>query len=234
MLELNNFVCEEKTIKISKKVVTYTGIILILFSIVATGIYRLNIFENNKTEIIRVSCMGNSITRTNYPNELQSRLGEGYMVGNFGSSGSTVLLDTYKPYIYQTAFLRAKNFQPKIVVLMLGTNDARKDNFRSIDNFKEDYLKLIREIQSLQTNPQIFLVKPPPIFDNNLDLEANNFSEEIIPRIERIADEFNFPIIDVYSKLENFPEYFRAERIHCPLERRHTKGCQIQNRAPNI
>lgn len=184
---------------------------------VAVVIHQTRFFNHKETEIIRVACLGDSITKGNkffnYPSELQSRLEEGYRVVNFGVGGSTVLLDTDMPYLYQPAFLWAKNFQPSIAVVMLGTNDARTDNFRSIDNFIADYMKLINEIESIKTKPKIFLVKPPPIFDNNLYLEGDNFSEEIIPRIERIADALNFPVIDVYGQLEIHPEYF-TDGVH--------------------
>jgi len=165
--------------------------------------------KSNSIKVIRVACIGDSITElTNYPSDMQTILGSDYIVGSFGASGSTVLLDTDRPYVYQTAFTRAKNFAPDIVVIMLGTNDARTDNFKSIDNFVADYMKLISEIQALEINPKIFLVKLPPIFDNELELKSVNLLEGVIPRIEQVANELGLPIIDVYSVLENHPEYF--------------------------
>ncbi|MCW4016196.1 MAG: GDSL-type esterase/lipase family protein [Candidatus Bathyarchaeota archaeon] len=154
--------------------------------------------------------MGDSITElTNYPDDLQAMLGVGYIVGNFGVSGSTVLLDTYTPYMHQTAFIDAKNCLPDIVIIMLGTNDARTDNFQSIDNFVADYTMLINSIQSSKTKPQIFIVKPPPLFENELDLKSQNLLKGIIPRIEQTANALGLQVIDVYFALENHPEYFQ-------------------------
>lgn len=173
------------------------------------AIYVQTSLDYNSTKKIRVACIGNSITElTSYPINLQIRLGSNYRVENFGSSGATVLIDTYTPYIYQTAFFNAKNFLPDIAVVMLGTNDARTDNFKSIENFFSDYVKLISAIQGLNNKPKILLVKPPPIFDNNLGLEVTNFSEKIIPLIEDIANDLSLPIIDVYGALKDHPEYF--------------------------
>lgn len=173
------------------------------------AIYVQTSLDYNSTKKIRVACIGNSITElTSYPINLQIRLGSNYRVENFGSSGATVLIDTYTPYIYQTAFFNAKNFLPDIAVVMLGTNDARTDNFKSIENFFSDYVKLISAIQGLDNKPKILLVKPPPIFDNNLGLEVTNFSEKIIPLIEDIANDLSLPIIDVYGALKDHPEYF--------------------------
>jgi lysophospholipase L1-like esterase len=185
--------------------VTYISILLISLSIVAI------IFETslNGTKTIRVACIGDSITRLyGYPSMLQALLGDNYTVENFGSSSSTVLLNTDKPYMYEVEFTQAKEFQPDIAVVMLGTNDARTDYFKSIDNFVSDYLILIDELQALKSNPKIFLVKPPPLFNNSFSLENVNLLEGIIPRIEQIANEKGLPIIDVYSALENHPDYF--------------------------
>ncbi|MDG6222770.1 MAG: hypothetical protein IAX21_04900 [Candidatus Bathyarchaeota archaeon] len=179
-------------------------------------IVQTNMNIINDTKKIRVACIGDSITDehfSNYPSQLQNMLGDNYKVASFGIMGATVLFDTYTPYVEQTEFLEAIKFLPKIVIVMLGTNDARTDNFESIDNFVRDYTKIVEQIQELGTKPKIFLVKPPPIFENNLDLEPESFSEEIIPRIEQVAIDQKISIIDVYSEMQNHPEYF-IDGIH--------------------
>jgi lysophospholipase L1-like esterase len=158
--------------------------------------------------------MGDSITElSGYPNDLQTLLGADYLVGNFGVSGATVLLNSYIPYIDQEAFQEAKDFLPNIVVIMLGTNDARADIYRSIDNFVADYEQLAREVQALESKPKIFLVKPPPIFDNDLALNNTNLLEGVILRIEQVAEELGLTTIDVYTPLANHPEYF-VDGVH--------------------
>jgi len=162
----------------------------------------------------RVACIGDSITElSTYPNDLQTMLGANYNVSNFGVSGSTVLRNSYKPYINQEAFQRAKDFLPNIVVILLGTNDVRADIYRSIDNFVADYEQLVREVQALESKPEIFLVNPPPIFDNELNLNNTNLLEDVIPRIEQVAKELGLTTIDVYTPLANHPEYF-VDGVH--------------------
>jgi lysophospholipase L1-like esterase len=159
---------------------------------------------------IRIACVGDSITEgTEYSTDLQIMLGGGYAVGNFGAGGSTVLLESDKPYIKQTAFLKAKGFLPHVVVIMLGTNDASAANYQYIDNFAADYKKLIGEFQSLASKPEVWLVKPPPIFNNGSGLSTKDFVQGVIPRIEQVANELGLPLIDVYTALINHPEYFR-------------------------
>jgi acyl-CoA thioesterase-1 len=197
-----------------KKVVVYIGILLITLSLLAI-ILENTVYNNGGANLIRVACIGDSITELPYyPDELQTLLGTNYTVGNFGAGGSTVLLDTDNPYIDQKKFVEAKNFLPDIAIIMLGTNDARTDYYKSIDNFVSDYMKLINEIQALESNPKIFLVKPPPLFDNKYELKNENLVEGIIPRIEQIADEEGLLIIDVYAALENHPEYFWDDGVH--------------------
>ena len=80
---------------------------------------------NSAPHPIRVACVGDSITQgSGYPNKLQTLLGSNFTVRNFGVSGSTVSLNSIKPYMKQTAFRKAEDFDPQIVVIMLGTNDA--------------------------------------------------------------------------------------------------------------
>ncbi len=196
-----------------KKIVVYISILLI--SLIAIHvIYEINLHSSNSDNLIRVACIGDSITYSGYPDKLQGDLGINYAVRNFGLNSTTVLLNTELPYMYQFDFTRAKYFLPDIAIVMLGTNDARTDHFKSIENFIPDYLKLINELQVLKNHPKIFLVIPPPIFPNDFSLENENLVEGIIPRIEQIANEKDLQIIDVYSALENHPEYFPDDGVH--------------------
>jgi lysophospholipase L1-like esterase len=164
--------------------------------------------------LIHVACVGDSITEgSGYPAHLQTMLGNSYKVGNFGVSGSTVLLNSNTPYMKQSAFQKAKAFQPSIVVIMLGTNDAHETTYESIENFQADYKKLISAYQVLDSNPQIWLVTPPPIFENELDLNETNLEQGVIPQIEQVANELSLPTIDVNTALSNYPEYF-GDGVH--------------------
>ncbi len=157
----------------------------------------------------RVACMGDSLTEMSaYPADLQDLLGDSYSVREFGVSAATVLINTINPYIYTTAFLSAKAFLPDIVVIMLGTNDARADNYQYIDNFLADYEQLIREVQALKSNPKIYLVKPPPIFHNDLNLSNTHLLDGVIPGIEQVAKDLDLTTIDVYTPLVNHSNYF--------------------------
>jgi acyl-CoA thioesterase I len=156
----------------------------------------------------RVACVGDSITENyGYPERLQVYLGNSYLVWNFGFTGSFVIQNSWKPYINSRDFDSAINFNPKIVVIMLGTNDAHNDLFSSINNFKPSYETLIADFKKLSSNPKIFLVLPPPIFQNQLNLNGTTLTQYIIPAIKQISQEQNLPLIDVYSNIIDHPEY---------------------------
>jgi lysophospholipase L1-like esterase len=166
------------------------------------------------TGLIRVACVGDSITAgSGYPEDLQTMLGDNYWVGNFGVCGSTVRLDTDLPYMTQQAFQQAKNFHPSIVVIMLGTNDAKENASNGDAYFQADYKKLIDAYQTLQSNPSVWLVKPPPLFENNLNLTDTNLEQDIIPSIDQVANELALPTINVNLALTNHAEYF-GDGVH--------------------
>jgi lysophospholipase L1-like esterase len=116
--------------------------------IISSGLIALY-FENfgnspHVGSVTRVACVGDSITEGfGYPDKLEKMLGNNYTVGNFGVGGSTVLLSSGKSYINQSVMQRAKEYQPDIVVIMLGTNDAVPAYYQHIEKFVNDYKTLI-------------------------------------------------------------------------------------------
>jgi lysophospholipase L1-like esterase len=158
---------------------------------------------------VRVACVGDSITSyTDYPADLQALLGPSYEVGSFGIGGATILLNTDRPYLNQAEFQQAKQFRPDVVVILLGTNDARTNIYQSSENLESDYKTLIGAFQNFGSKPEVWLAIPPPIFNNTLSLSTSNFVEGVIPRIETVANELHLPRIDVYGALMDHPEYF--------------------------
>ncbi|MGF3521811.1 MAG: GDSL-type esterase/lipase family protein [Candidatus Bathyarchaeia archaeon] len=188
------------------------GAIIVTATLLAGALFIGKLDSNPQP--IRVACVGDSITEGyGYPNELWRRLGADYEVGNFGVGGSTISLSSYKPYMSQPAFHQAKEFLPHIVVVMLGTNDAIPSVYQQADGLAEDYKRLIAEFQELPTKPQIWIVKPPPIFDDTLGPVDTNLEQGVLPKIEQVAGELSLPLIDVHSALVDRPDYF-VDGVH--------------------
>lgn len=158
--------------------------------------------------------MGDSITQiTVYPNDLQTLLGTKSTVQNFGVSGATVTFNSEKPYIYENAFENAIEFQPTTVVILLGTNDARSNVYPAIDKFVNDYKQLISQFQDLKSKPHIFLVIPPPVYNNSIEISGLDLSSGVVPRIVQVANETGLPLIDLQTPLLNHPGDF-VDGVH--------------------
>lgn len=121
---------------------------------------------------IKVACVGDSITEglqceTNdrYPEQLQTLLGEGYEVGNFGLSGANVI-KAGASYIGCGDYNESIAMTPDIVVIMLGTNDIMANPFdfsnsKIVTEFKEDYTRLINKYKAINDNVKLILMSSP-------------------------------------------------------------------------
>lgn len=186
--------------------------------VVISGVtaFMINTTQNTKKEKlpIRVACVGDSITNmSEYPDDLWMLLGANYNVSRFGVGGATVTLNADTPYMDQPEFQEALDFQPNIVIIMLGSNDALPCLHRLNASFVADYIELVHAFQGLPSKPKIWIVKPSPIFDNGTGLSTEFFDTNVIPSIEQVAKETNLPTIDVYSALANQPDYF-VDGVH--------------------
>jgi len=203
--------------------ISITALILVLSLIVVFSESRA---INVDGKLTRVACLGDSITNiTGYPADLQVLLGKNSTVGNFGYNGAAVNFYSDRTYFFSDSYRYARNFQPTTIIIMLGTNDARSNLDGQILNFTSDYEYMIEHIingtRPFAGHPQIFLVMPPPIFENNLNLTSTIYTQEIIPAIQQVANSMGLPLIDVYTPLVNHPEYF-PDGVHP-----NSEGAQI-------
>jgi len=213
---------EVKHMKKKTKLMVLAIAVIILVSPLA--VFKIINLQNSRVPAasaggpIRVACVGDSITEiTGYPSKLQSMLGDNYSVGNFGATGSTVLLNSWKPYMDQPQFENAKAFEPNIVVIMLGTNDDLKELELYNESFEGDYSTLISSFQKLQSNPQILIANSPPIFSNSSDLNSSYLADTIIPQTDNLASKMSLPLIDVYDSFGNNSDYF-VDGVHPNIE----------------
>lgn len=201
----------------NKKFIIVIALVLVSIALVYSIIQTQVNPNSQNSKLSRIACMGDSLTEiTGYPRDLQTLLGNSSVVGNFGTLGATVNFGSVNPYYFHDRYPDAIDFQPSTVILMLGTNDARSDTYGLIENFTSDYEELI---YGLQTSPnsseaQIYLVKPPPILENDLNFSNLYLATGVIPRIESIAKEQNLPVIDLYTPLLDHPEYYGTDGVH--------------------
>lgn len=168
----------------------------------------------------RIACVGDSITQgvgagrgMAWPAQLGKMLGEKWEIGNFGVSGTTLLNSGDHPYQKTDAFLKAKEFKPDGVVILLGTNDTKAQNWKNKESFEADYKDLIQQFAALPSKPKIFICYPPYIAKNgNFGISEANTKEEI-PLIERIAKATQAKIIDVHAALDGKDQLI-PDKVH--------------------
>jgi lysophospholipase L1-like esterase len=203
------------------KLLSLTIAVLIVFAgfeafMVAT------IGNKNQPSPIRIACVGDSITRgTEYTLDLWAMLGPNYIVGDFGVGGATVSQQSESAYMNKNELEVAKQFQPNIVVVMLGTNDADKTLNESQADFVSDYVALLLQFQALPNKPAVYIVEPPPIYNSTVNLSGTIFAQTVLPGIKEVANQTGLPLIDAYSPLVGYPDYF-VDGIHPKAE-----GAQI-------
>ena len=170
-------------------------------------------------EITRVTCIGDSITEGggcelgSYVDTLQDILGHQYSVFNAGVSSMTMLkqglCNDLSPCSYwdTNAWSEAQLSNPDIVVIMLGTNDAKSFNWEGIqqdtgDYYALDYVDLIQTVQGLKSSPKVYIMVPPPLrspYPFSMNATVIN---EIFPTLVRnIASVTKVEIIDIFDAL---------------------------------
>jgi lysophospholipase L1-like esterase len=170
----------------------------------------------------KVACVGNSITygfgiakrdTLSYPSQLGQLLGSAWEVRNFGVNGATLLKHGDNPYWNQKVFEEAKAFNPDVIVIKLGTNDTKPQNWKYKDEFIADYTALIKEFRSLPSKPLIFICLPAPAYGVRWNIRDSVINADVIPMLKRVARLNKVKIIDLNKPLRNHPEWF-PDKIH--------------------
>lgn len=171
---------------------------------------------------IRIVCVGNSITAgfgstseaTAWPAQANKLLGSRYAVSNCGVSGTTMFRNSNAPYWKTSRFVNAKKLDPQILIIALGTNDADPWRWNTLKNeFKPDYLDMVKEFRKGGKDPIIYVCFPPPLFGSAKAAQNAVVEEELIPLIKEIAQEIGARVIDFHSPLLSASKQF-PDDIH--------------------
>lgn len=179
---------------------------------------------------IHLACVGDSITvgmgttiwhLDGYPSQLQRMLGKGWVVGNYGVSGHTLLNKGDQPYQKTRTFTDALHFNPDIVVIMLGTNDAKDKNWQFKGDFIADYKNLIEQFKTLPSHPKVFICRSPPLpKEGKQEIPAAPLDEQA-EMLQVIAHDEGVGLIDMHTPLLDHMDLI-SDRIHP-----NTKGANI-------
>lgn len=172
----------------------------------------LNALPAPKADAKRIACIGNSITDgmgidmaevNGYPAKLQTLMGEEYNVKNFGVSSRTLLNKGDHPYMQEQAWQDALAFNPDIVIVKLGTNDSKTDNWQHAGEYETDLQQMIDSLKVLPSKPRICLATPIPAFKPSWTISDSVIVNGIIPIIYKVALRNKLEVIDLHSVFTN-------------------------------
>ncbi|MBF9015993.1 MULTISPECIES: GDSL-type esterase/lipase family protein [unclassified Oceanispirochaeta] len=200
-----------------KRIVIITLFISMVFS---CATYNLKDYRDIDT--IRVAAVGDSITygafiknraEESYPAQLQAMLGDGWSVLNFGVNGATLLRKGDSSYWKKRQLIDAYEFQPDLVIIKLGTNDSKQQNWQYKDQFVSDYVELINSFQVLESRPLVYICYPIQAYSDRWRISEKVIKGELPDFIDQISLVTGVEIIDLYTPLSNKPELF-PDTIH--------------------
>lgn len=171
---------------------------------------------------IRVACVGDSLTygygishwtKNNYPVQLGNLLGDDYCVNNFGYSGHTVSSKGDRPYINTKLYNKSLAFAPNIVVIMLGSNDAKASNMQSKAELKSEYIKIIRSYLSLDSVKRVIIMSPTPVWQvkgkNPYGIQPSVVATDIHDMAKEISEDLQLEYIDLFAIFKDKAALFK-------------------------
>ncbi len=173
----------------------------------------------------KLACVGDSITygarvkdrkKNAYPFRLDKMLGESWTVRNFGIGGTTMYKTKLRRSYWRSGQLKKiADWQPDVVTIMLGTNDANQDNGNWVGKkiFMHDYKLMIAEFRKLPSHPKIYLCLPPPPFSPERARRYEVWKSDVLPAIRQVAKDEKLPVIDTYSPLLKHPKLL-PDKVH--------------------
>lgn len=213
------------TLKQIKSHKTLSTLLLALFCLTTLQLPAAAKRKKVAAQPVRVACVGNSITygtgiadreHFSYPVQLQQMLGNGYVVGNFGKPGATLLYKGHRPYVEQPEFKEALRFKGDIAVIHLGINDTDPRNWPNYrDEFVKDYLSIMDSLRTANPKVRFILARMTPIADRHPRFQSGTkqWHDEIQTAIETVARVSGAELIDFHEPLYPYPNLL-PDAIH--------------------
>ena len=190
---------------------------------------------------IKVACIGEHTTHSHafpalnretqpvgmqeYPAILQTKLGAGYQVRNFGDCCATVIqgystvgLENH-PYVQGSnagdgpGYIESIAFLPDIVVIGSwgrhdwGLSKASVTTW-NLAKFQQDYDDLVVRYMNLSTHPRIFASLPVPILFGT-DTDNGVLTSSVVTVIRTVAAKYNLPVVDLYAPFFGHMELYK-------------------------
>jgi len=180
---------------------------------------------------VRIVCVGDSITygtgaanqaKDCYPAILQELLGNSYAVINCGKAKATCLpsSSTYFntngiSYTESAEYTKSIKSSPDIVLIMLGTNDA-KNIPASAKAAKEEFYSalasLAKKYTELESKPEVYILTSTYRTE---DSQKNaNTQESIVPIQKQVAEDLGLKLIDLNHETQSYKSSLFYDKLH--------------------
>ena len=172
---------------------------------------------------VKIACIGDSITfgyglqdpgAEAYPAVLQTLLGDGYEVLNFGFSARTMSLNGDRPYMKEEMYRQAKDCGADIVTIMLGTNDTKPWNWNE-DDFEQACSAMLSELK--RPASKLYICLPPAVVGEKWGINDSTIVHGVIPVLKKLARKNRIRVIDTHKATSGIPEHF-PDSIHPDAE----------------
>lgn len=186
--------------------------VLVGFPVVSKGLYKA-----------KIACVGDSITYgyglddpRSYPSQLGELLKDSYEVKNFGAGGKTLMSTGDTPYTQYIEYQPSLDYEGDIVLIMLGTNDAKYYNWDPDSSpavLKRELKQLVQTYRDLPSKPAVFIMTSPTLFEGcHFHFIPSNV--DTIAQLQReVAEEIDAPLIDLHTFTADMEQYFE-DKIH--------------------
>lgn len=174
--------------------------------LVIISILFLSLASCNEKKV-KIACVGDYITSgsdsinvfsESYPAILAQLLGSDFEVMNFGVSDAKINKECTKAYHKSNNYRNIQIYNPDIIILMLGSNDAIPTQWdRYASRLKKDYEELLTTFQGLSSSPDIYICTPICSFQNKLGIDDYTVSQNLSTMIRKIAKEKSLQLIDL-------------------------------------
>ncbi|WP_417505791.1 GDSL-type esterase/lipase family protein [Microbacterium sp.] len=177
---------------------------------VGTVVYRRIMFPplpRRREARITIAAVGDSNTygagallrgrqRNSYPAQLERILGDGYQVLNYGVNRCTLQHEGDWPYDATPQATASLHAGADIVLVMLGSNDARGDNW----NAERYETQLAAFVERYRTRgATVYLLTPPVAFPNRRGVHERIIADEVAPIVRAVASRLGVDLIDVFD-----------------------------------
>jgi lysophospholipase L1-like esterase len=127
--------------------------------------------------------------------------------------GTTLLRAGDYPYWNTPAFQNATNSAPDIVIIELGANDSKPQNWQYKSQFAGNLSDMIDVFAKLPSHPRVLVCQCTPAYGVAANINPDVIKNEVIPIIKQVAKNNSVMTVNLYTTMSRRPELF-ADLLH--------------------